>query len=78
MHRLPLLLVVVAFFTVKQSDAIINPTCAAFLQEMNNDSCCPLVLEELDGPNHQTLNQVDDAIPLGVDENGDIIYLGKR
>jgi hypothetical protein len=52
-----------------------DPTCAAFIQQMNNDSCCPLVLEEIAGGG-VNLNKVDDAIPVGVDNNGDTIYLG--
>ena len=76
MNRLPLLWAVVAILTIKTSFAQ-DPTCAAFIQQMNNDSCCPLVLEQLQGPK-QILNQVNDAIPLGVDEYGDTIYLGER
>ena len=52
-----------------------DPTCSEWIRQMNSESCCPLTLEKLTD-SYQILNQVDDAIPIGIDDRGDTMYLG--
>jgi len=75
MNLLTLISLIVACINV--CSALLNETiCLTLIQRMTNDSCCPLSVEQLKGYS-QILNQVNDAIPIGVDDKNDMMYLGK-